>query len=392
MSFHFEPLALRPTVLEGLAATGFSEPTDVQQQAIPPILARRDAIVQAKTGSGKTLAYGLPLLSLIKPGPRPQALVVVPTRELAIQIGEAIASVGQPCGLRVVTVYGGMGLRHQRRVIQEGQDIVVGTPGRLKDMVDQDKLDLSGVRILVLDEADRMFELGFRKDLEFLLVHVRMREQTLLFSATIPPEIAALARRLTRNPVRVKLESEHLSPSELSHWYLRVPRKKRFNRLVSILRKEQPARAIVFTEMKHETEQLAKRLELQGHFKAGFLNGNMPQIDREKVLARFRSGDLTYLVATDIAARGLDIDGVSHVIHYALPSVVETYVHRSGRTARNGTEGKAIMLVVPEQEAEFEAIQRRIRCEEYLAPQGPDHAIAPLDADALADQKGPVPK
>lgn len=370
MSFHFEPLALRPSVLEGLASMGFSEPTAVQLQAIPLILARRDAIVQAKTGSGKTLAYGLPLLSLIKPGPRPQALVVVPTRELAIQIGESIEHVGQPCGLRVVTIYGGMSLRHQRRAFQDGQDIVIGTPGRLKDMVDQYKLDLSGVRILVLDEADRMFDMGFRKDLEYLLYQVRMREQTLIFSATIPPEIEALARKQMTNPASVKLASEALSPSELSHWYLRVPRKKRYNRLVSLLRIEQPERALIFTEMKHETEELARRLELKGHFKAGFLNGNMSQIDRNKVMARFKSGELTCLVATDIAARGLDIEGLSHVFHYSLPAVVETYIHRSGRTARNGNVGKTIMLVAPDMEAEFEAIQRHIPCVEYLYPQG----------------------
>lgn len=370
MSFHFEPLALRAPVIEGLASIGFSEPTAVQQQAIPLILARRDAIVQAKTGSGKTLAYGLPLLSLIESGPRPQALVVVPTRELAIQISEAIASVGRSCGLRVVTIFGGMGIRARRRATQDGQDIIIGTPGRLRDMVDQGKLNLGGIRILVLDEVDRMFDMGFRKDLEVLLHQVRMREQTLIFSATISPEIEVLARKQMRHPAKVQLENEELSPTELSHWYLRVPRKKRFNRLVSILRSEQPVRALIFTEMKHETEQLARRLELKGEFKAGYLNGNMSQIDRNKMMARFKSGELTYLVATDIAARGLDIEGLSHVFHYSLPAGVETYIHRSGRTARNGNVGKTLMLVVPETEATFEAIRKHIKCVAYPYPQG----------------------
>lgn len=365
MSSQFESLSLTPLVLEGLASIGFTDPTTVQEQVIPFILARRDAIVQARTGSGKTLAYGLPLLSLVKFGPRPQALVVVPTRELAVQIGESIATVGLPCGLRVVSIYGGMSLRQQRKAVQGGQDIVIGTPGRLKDLAERGSLDLSGVRILVLDEADRMLDMGFRKDVDFLLGEVRRREQTLVFSATMPPEIGALTRKQMKNPARVKLASEAVSPSELSHWYLRVPRKKRFPRLLSLLRNEQPTRAIIFTEMKHETEHLAQRLVQQGNLKAGYLNGNMPQMDRNKVLARFRGGELTYLVATDIAARGLDIGGLSHVVHYSLPGAVDTYIHRSGRTARNGRVGKTIMLVVPEQEAEFEAIQKQIRCEEY---------------------------
>lgn len=365
MSSPFESLALSPLVLEGLASIGFTDPTTVQEQVIPLILARRDAIVQAQTGSGKTLAYGLPLLSMVKPGPRPQALVVVPTRELALQIGESIAAVGLPCGLRVVSIYGGMSLRQQRRAVQGGQDIIIGTPGRLKDLAERGSVDLSGVRILVLDEADRMLDLGFRKDLDYLLGVVRRREQTLVFSATMPPEVGALTRKQMKNPARVKLVSEEASPSELSHWYLRVPRKKRFARLVTLLRNEQPTRAIIFTEMKHETEHLAQRLVQQCNLKAGHLNGNMPQMDRNKVLSRFRSGELTYLVATDIAARGLDIEGLSHVFHYSLPGVVDTYIHRSGRTARNGNVGKTIMLVAPEQEAELEAIQKQIRCVEY---------------------------
>lgn len=348
---------------------GFSEPTPVQREAIPLILARRDAIIQAKTGSGKTLAYGLPLLSLLKPGPRPQALVVVPTRELAAQISEAIARVGEACDLRVVALYGGMSLRQQRRAVQGGQDLIVGTPGRLKDLAERNSLDLSGIRLLVLDEADRMFDMGFRKDMEFLLHETGGREQTLVLSATMPPEITGLVRQHMTNPAQVKLTNDEEAPVELSHWYLRVPRKKRFARLVSLLRAERPTRAILFTEMKHETEHLAQWLGQKGDFKVGCLNGNMPQGDRNKMLARFRSGDVTLLVATDLAARGLDVEGISHVFHYTLPAVVDTYLHRSGRTARNGNVGKTIMLVAPEQEAAFEAIQRRIRCLEYPYPQ-----------------------
>lgn len=342
----------------------------MQQETIPLILARRDAIVQARTGSGKTLAYGLPILSLLEPGPRPQALVVVPTRELAIQIGEAIASVGQPCGLRVVTIYGGMGIRARRRATNGGQDIIIGTPGRLRDMVDQGKLNLGGIRILVLDEVDRMLDLGFQKDLDVLMHQVRNREQTLIFSATLSNEIERLVRRQMRNPAKVKLDTQ--PPPELSHWYLRVSKNKRFKRLVSLLKIEQPERALIFIERKHECEQLAKRLQEFGHLKTGFLNGNMSQMERNQVMARFKSGELQYLVATDIAARGLDIEGLSHVIHYELPPFVETYIHRSGRTARNGKIGKTLMLVVPEAEAEFAAIQKQIPCVAYQFPPAAD--------------------
>lgn len=365
MSFHFAPRSLRPAVLEGLAACGFAEPTAVQQQVIPLVLARRDVIVQAETGSGKTLAYGLPLLTLVEPGPRPQALVIVPTRELALQIGEAIASVGQACGLRVTTIYGGMGLRARRRATNEGQDIVIGTPGRLRDMVDQGKLDLGGMRMLVLDEVDRMFDLGFQPDLAVLLHQVRMREQTLVLSATLTPELVGFARRQMKQPAQVRLSADNLSPRELSHWYLRVATNKRFKRLLSLLRIEQPERALIFTERRHEAEQLARRLHEVGGLRAGHLNGSMSQVDRTQVLECFKSGALPLLVATDLAARGLDIVGLSHVIHYTIPASVATYLHRSGRTARNGQQGKAIMLVVPEKEAEFEAIRTRIPCLEY---------------------------
>ncbi|MBO9540545.1 DEAD/DEAH box helicase [bacterium] len=384
MSFHFEPLALQPLVLEGLASMGFSEPTPVQQQAIPLILAKRDVIIQAKTGSGKTLAYGLPLLSRLKTGPRPQALVIVPTRELAAQVSEAIAQVGVACGLRVVALYGGMSLRQQRKAIQGGQDIVVGTPGRLKDLAERDSLDLSGIRFVVLDEADRMFDMGFRKDMDFLLHETGEREQLVVLSATFPQEIASLVRKQMTKPARVELLDEGEVPAKLSHWYLRVPKKKRFARLVSLLRAEKPARAILFTEMKHETEHLAQWLGQKGDFKVGALNGNMPQVDRNKMLARFKNGDVTLLVATDIAARGLDIEGLSHVFHYSIPKVVDTYIHRSGRTARNGNVGKTIMLVVPEQEAEFEAIQRRIPCVEY--PHSPG-----AEGSASKEPSAPIP-
>ena len=202
----------------------------------------------------------------------------------------------------------------------------------------------------------------------------------------MPKEIASLVRKQMTNPARVTVMDEGEAPAELSHWYLRVPKKKRFPRLVSLLRAEKPTRAIIFTEMKHETEHLAQWLSQKGEFKVGALNGNMPQVDRNKMLARFRSGDVTLLVATDLAARGLDIEGLSHVFHYSLPKGVDTYIHRSGRTARSGKVGKTIMLVLPEQEAEFEAIRRRIDCLEYLPPQGAlGFPSSSPDADVVAD-------
>ncbi|HEY9723310.1 MAG TPA: DEAD/DEAH box helicase [Oscillatoriaceae cyanobacterium] len=365
MSLTFDQFKLAPAVLRGVAALGFTTPTPVQEHAIPLLLAGRDAIVQAKTGSGKTLAFGLPLLSMLKPQPRPQALVILPTRELAIQVCEAIASVAAGSPLRVLPIYGGVGLGPQETALRKGVDVVVGTPGRLKDLLARKSLDLSAVRVLVLDEADQMLDMGFRRDIEHLVDRLPSRAQTLIFSATMPSEIEAIAHKYLKDPAIVKLvKAEATTPTEISHYFVRVGLDDRLDALMTLLDREKPERAIVFTRMKHETKRLAEKLAKQAGIDAGYLNGNMSQNARNTMLARFRSGEVGVLVATDVAARGLDIEGLSHVFHFAVPTVVETYIHRSGRTGRAGNTGKTFTLVTPDAEADFKAILKKVKIEE----------------------------
>ncbi|MDB5098464.1 MAG: box helicase [Cyanobacteria bacterium RYN_339] len=359
----FDQFPLLPSLKQGLANLGFTTPTPVQAAAIPLLLDRKDAIVLAKTGSGKTLAFGLPLLTLLKRGPRAQALVVVPTRELCQQVREAIAEVGGDA-LRVVPIYGGVGLGPQEAKLRAGVDVIVGTPGRLKDLHSRGTLDLTGVKILVLDEADEMLDKGFRRDIEFMLDRLPAREQTMIFSATMPTEIEAIARRHMKNPELVKLTTDNASPIEIAHQFVRCPADERLDVLVSLLKQLNPERALVFTRTKRETKILATRLRDRAGIDAGFLNGNMSQNARDKMMNGFRAGEFKYLVATDVAARGLDVEGLSHVIHFAVPAVVETYIHRSGRTGRAGNEGTTIILVTPDDSLEFKSIQKRIPIEE----------------------------
>ena len=349
-------------VQQGLQALGFNTPTPVQAATIPLLLEGRDALVQAKTGSGKTLAFGLPLLSMLSPRQHAQALVVLPTRELAIQVRDAIASVQGPAGaLRVLPIYGGVSLNNQEADLRRGVDVVVGTPGRLKDLLGRKSLDLSRVHTLVLDEADQMLDMGFRRDIEFLIRQMPARKQTLVFSATMPPEIEAIARQHLSNPEIVKLVARsEATPAEIEHFFVRVPQDRRIDALVALLKEDAPECALVFTRMKHETKRLATKITNQTGRNVGFLNGNMSQNARNTALAKFRSGETSILVATDVAARGLDVEGLSHVYHFAVPEVVETYVHRSGRTGRAGNKGQTLTLVTPDAEADFKAIRRRI--------------------------------
>ncbi|HEY9857668.1 MAG TPA: DEAD/DEAH box helicase [Stenomitos sp.] len=389
MSQTFQDFSLAPAVLQGLAALGFTEPTPVQAATIPLLLNGRNAIAQAKTGSGKTLAFGLPLLTMLKPQPKPQALVILPTRELALQVSESLAAVqGKSSKLRVLPVYGGVGLGNQEAALKRGVDLVVGTPGRLKDLLGRGSLDLSQVRVLVLDEADQMLDMGFRRDIEFLIDRLPSRKQTLIFSATMPPEIEAIARRYLVDPAVVKLiPKTEATPVEIDHAFVRVPKERRVDALAILMQEENPERAIVFTRMKHETKKLAAKLNRLTGWNVGYLNGNMSQNARNTALAGFKSGELRVLVATDVAARGLDVEGLSHVFHFAVPEVVETYIHRSGRTGRAGNSGKTITLVAPDSEADFTAIRRRISFTERTL----DLSALPETATVLEDSPGHVP-
>jgi ATP-dependent RNA helicase RhlE len=389
----FDSFGLLPALLQGLARLGLCVPTAVQDKAIPLVLSGKDAIVMAKTGSGKTLAFGLPILSMLRPSNRPQALVVLPTRELAIQVCQALADVAQDSPLRTMAIYGGVGLGPQEAALRQGVDIVVGTPGRLKDLHGRGSLDLRQVSILVLDEADEMLDMGFRRDIEYLMDRLPARQQTLIFSATMPEAMETIARKHLTSPTVVRLTNDDAMPVEISHHFVRLQPEQRLAGLISLLRQEEPERAIIFTRMKHETKRLAQKLERSAGLRAGYLNGNMSQNARNRMMDEFRSGQIRFLVATDVAARGLHVDGLSHVVHYAVPTVVETYIHRSGRTGRAGQSGKTIIFVTPEAEGDFRSIRKQVTCEEILADTlGLESIVIAADEPAPASrQRRPQP-
>ena len=386
MTTNFDSFGLAPDILRGVTALGFTTPTPVQAHAIPLVLEGRDLIAQARTGSGKTLAFGLPLLSKLKRANHPQVLVVAPTRELAVQIADAMTSVAPKGPLRIMAIYGGVGLGPQEAALRKGVDIVVGTPGRLKDLHGRGSLDLSKTKILVLDEADEMLDMGFRRDIEFLLDRLPQLSQTLIFSATMPEAIEAIARRHLRDPAHVQLVSDGVTPNEIEHFYIRMGADERLGHLIQLLREQNPERALIFTRMKHETKRLAEKLHKQAGIKAGFLNGNMSQNARNAMMQKFRDGELQYMVATDVAARGIDVEGLSHVVHWAVPTVVETYVHRSGRTGRAGATGMTVTFVTPDAEADFNAIRKRVKVKPF-----PDFATPP-EKFVQEPDPGPPPR
>jgi ATP-dependent RNA helicase DeaD len=349
----FAALGLREPLLGTLAGLGYEEPTPIQREAVPLLLSGRDLLAEAPTGTGKTAAFALPALARLevgRTGPGATAvLVVVPTRELAMQVAEAFHSYGKALGARVVPVYGGQPISQQLRGLRGGVDVVVATPGRAVDHLKRGSLTFDDVRFVVLDEADEMLDMGFAEDLDTILAATPAERQTALFSATISPTIQKIARRHLREPARVQVHAERSSPS--GHARVRqvayvVRRPDKLAALCRILDVEDPTSALVFARTRGEVDDLAEALSNRGH-DAGALHGGLVQEARDRIMGRFRDGSLDVLVATDVAARGLDIEGVSHVVNYDVPSDPDQYVHRIGRTGRAGREGVAITLVEP---------------------------------------------
>ena len=349
----FAALGVREPLLTTLADLGYEEPTPIQREAIPLLLAGRDLLAQAPTGTGKTAAFALPILAGLasdRPmGAPPSALIVVPTRELAMQVAEAFQSYGKAIGLRVVPVYGGQPIHQQLRGLSRGVDVVVATPGRAVDHLARKTLKLQDVRVVVLDEADEMLDMGFAEDLDTILAATPATRQTVLLSATISGTIAKVARRHLREPARVSVHAEKGSRDGVARvrqtaYVVRRPDK--LAALCRILDVEDPTSALVFARTRGEVDDLALALSGRGH-DAGALHGGLAQDSRDRMMGRFRDGSLDVLVATDVAARGLDIDHVSHVVNYDVPSDPDQYVHRIGRTGRAGREGVAITLVEP---------------------------------------------
>jgi superfamily II DNA/RNA helicase len=349
MSQTFTSLGVSAEVEQALAARGIVEPFRIQTLVVPDALAGRDVLGQAPTGSGKTLAFGLPLVELLSTDEQaPAALVLVPTRELALQVTEELSQLGAPRGIRTDAAYGGAPVSSQAKRLR-GAQIVVATPGRLNDLVRRRLISLDAIRILVLDEADRMLDMGFLPQVEQILRHVPKRRQTMLFSATLAGEVGDLAHAYTTNPSRfsAELPSQH-SDGEVEHTFVAVTAADKVDRLIELLEAERGL-ALIFVRTKRGADRLAQKLRARG-VEAAAMHGDMTQGARERALERFRSGKVPALVATDVAARGLDLEAISHVINYDPPEDSKGYVHRVGRTGRAGRSGQGITLVLPDQQ------------------------------------------
>ena len=355
----FAALNLSPGMLSSLASVGYCRPSPVQAQAIPALLAGSDIVTQAQTGTGKTAAFGIPLLErLEEPGTGPQAVVLTPTRELAMQVATEIQRLGRHSRVRVLAVYGGQSYDIQLRALRNGVDVVVATPGRLMDHIRSGKVDLQRVRTLVLDEADEMLDMGFLEDVEFIMDRLPDNRQTALFSATMPPAITALAERYLSSPVSIKLTHRRsLTTPSIVHTYYLVPFKYKFDALARLLRSRQPERALVFAATKRAVDELVLALR-DCRFEAQAIHSDLNQAQRDRVMGAFRAGRLPVLVATDVAARGIDVDNVTHVFNFDMPQDVENYVHRIGRTGRIGRRGEAVSLVSPWQEHQIKVLEQ----------------------------------
>jgi len=363
----FADLTLAPELCHALSGLGYEEPTPIQLAAIPPLLDGRDLVGQAATGTGKTAAFALPVLQrILAEGGRtePLALVLVPTRELAVQVAEAMHSYGHDMGARVLPIYGGEPIGRQLGALRRGVDVVVATPGRALDHIKRGTLKLGGLEIVVLDEADEMLDMGFAEDIEEILGNTPGSRQTALFSATMPPRIDGMVRRHLRNPVRVELGRQAASaPAEdllVRQTAYVVPRGHKAAALGRVLDLESPTATVVFCRTRDEVDQLTETLNGRG-YRSEALHGGMDQQHRDRVMSRLRSQSIDLLVATDVAARGLDIDQLTHVVNYDVPSAPESYVHRIGRVGRAGREGTAITLVEPREHRMLKTIERVTR-------------------------------
>jgi ATP-dependent RNA helicase DeaD len=362
MTISFKSLGLSDTRVKQLENLGFINPTNIQAQAIPLLLEGRDVVGQSQTGTGKTAAYSLPILDAIDGrNSAVQALILTPTRELAQQVAEAIKDFTGDRRLFVLTVYGGQSIERQIRSLERGVQIVVGTPGRIIDLLDRKKLVLDQLRFVVLDEADEMLSMGFIDDVKKILKQTPATRQTACFSATMPREIRELVNQFLQSPVTVTVEQPQAAPAKIEQHVYMVPRGwTKLKALQPILEIESPESAIIFVRTKQTAAELTSKLQEAGQSVDEY-HGDLSQVQRERLVQRFREGKIRLVVATDIAARGLDVENLSHVINYDLPDNAETYIHRIGRTGRAGKTGTAIALVEPIDRRALKQIERRLR-------------------------------
>jgi ATP-dependent RNA helicase RhlE len=387
--FDFDTLGLKPALNDALGSAGFTQPTPIQTQAIPLALDGHDILGLAQTGTGKTLAFGLPLIDALldqpgKPAPKTaKALVLAPTRELVNQIGESLRTLTGATRLKVNTVVGGQSIGRQINTLARGTDILIATPGRLIDLMDRGAVDLGSVRHLVLDEADQMLDLGFIHALRRIAPRLGTPRRTMLFSATMPKQMEELSRAYLTDPKRVQVSPPGKAADKITQSVHFLEKASKPGKLREILSQDLNALTLVFARTKHGAEKLMKGLVADG-FNAASIHGNKSQGQRDRAIKAFRDGSITVLVATDVAARGIDIPGVAYVINYDLPEVPDNYVHRIGRTARAGREGEAVAFCAPEEAGLLRQIQKLMKIEIPVASgQAPDSA----DRDAASGPK-----
>ncbi|HEY3366230.1 MAG TPA: DEAD/DEAH box helicase [Symbiobacteriaceae bacterium] len=357
----FRDLGISDKVLKALDDMGFEEPSPIQEQVIPLLLAGKDSIGQAQTGTGKTAAFGVPIVERIDPKIRQvQALVLTPTRELAIQVAEEISKIGKYARLKTIAIYGGQSIERQIRSLKFGVDVVIGTPGRLMDHMRRGTLSIGSVRIVVLDEADEMLDMGFIEDIEFILKETPSERQTMLFSATMPDEIKRLALRYMHTPEHIAVSPQQLTVPLTEQCFYEVRPAFKLEALCRVLDMEDVERGICFCRTKKGVDELVEGIQARGYLAEG-IHGDMNQAQRSRVMSRFKEGGVELLVATDVAARGLDISDVTHVFNYDIPQDPESYVHRIGRTGRAGRTGTAITFISAREFAQLRLIERAIK-------------------------------
>jgi ATP-dependent RNA helicase DeaD len=379
-------LNLQPAIIQGLQKAGYEELTPIQQQTLEPILAGRDLIAKAETGSGKTAACAIPILEKIDPHLKEvQALILVPTRELALQYVEEITKIAQFTSIQAFAVYGGFSMDIQKGKLAHGVHVLVATPGRLIDLLYNSPLSLSNVRTFVLDEADEMLDMGFLPDVEFVFSCLVHEHQTLLFSATMPPEIKTLAQRYLKNPVVIELNVEKVAPESLTHTFYQVRPHHRLEALLEYLRKENPRQAILFCNSRRSSEQLYNHLKKELD-SVEIIHGGLEQSRRTSLFRRFKRLDIRYMIATDIASRGLDFSHTTHVINYDFPTHPESYTHRTGRTARMGRQGVALTFYTPQDIRKLRTLIRVNRIQPIWL--GPEPDLQPAKSSHSKPPKG----
>lgn len=397
----FADLGVEIRFLKALRKIGFETPSDIQEKMIPAALSGKDLLGQARTGTGKTAAFGLPVLQKIDPSGRLQAICLAPTRELAVQVTAELKRFCVNSDLRIVAVYGGQKIATQAHQLGKKPHFVVGTPGRVMDMMQRRMLDITDARFVILDEVDRMLDIGFREDIRMILGQVKAKHQTIFVSATLDDEIKRLAKRYMTDPVEVNVSQDRLTVDDVDQSYVTAERRDKFRLLKILLEREDPQLSIVFTNTKHIARKLCKKLHEAG-VNATEIHGDLMQRKRDRVMERFRKHQIKVLVATDLAARGIDVSAVTHIFNYDIPVDPEIYVHRIGRTARMGARGIAITFVSREEGKELTAVESLINrevpqrivdgfCSQPPKEQPPPHRPSRLEAPiASGNGNGPA--